>query len=83
MYKRFDVFMNLCLFINYFQCGKKKLDFINIYNYITVCDIKKFDNKGMILLLFIVCVFFFLKIKLKQVKKNVFFGVKSYIKSKM
>lgn len=75
--------MNPRLSINYFQCGKKKLDFTNIYNYITACDIKKFDNKGTISLSFIVCTFFSSKIKLKQVKKkNAFFGVKSHTKSK-
>lgn len=67
------------LSINYFQCGKKKLDFTNIYNYITACDIKKFDNKGTISLSFIVCAFFSSKIKLKQVKKKcILWGKKSY-----
>lgn len=33
--------MNPRLSINYFQCGKKTLDFTNIYNYITACDIFK------------------------------------------
>lgn len=70
--------MNPRLSINYFQCGKKKLDFTNIYNYITACDIKKFDNIGTISLSFIVCAFFSSKIKLKQVKKCILWGKKSY-----
>lgn len=70
--------MNPRLSINYFQCGKKKLDFTNIYNYITACDIKKIDNKVTISLSFIVCAFFSSKIKLKQVKKCILWGKKSY-----
>lgn len=66
--------MNPRLSINYFQCGKKKLDFTNIYNYITACDIKKFDNKGTISLSFIVCAN---KIETGK-KKCILWGKKSY-----
>lgn len=75
--------MNPRLSINYFQCGKKTLDFTNIYNYITACDIfKKLTAKVRFHCGLLFAHFFSTKIKLKQVKKNAFFGVKSHTKSK-
>lgn len=67
--------MNPRLSINYFQCGKKTLDFTNIYNYITACDI----FKGTISLWFTVCAFFFFKNKIETgEKKCILWGKKSY-----
>lgn len=71
--------MNPRLSINYFQCGKKTLDFTNIYNYITACDIFKKLTAKVRFHCGLLFAHFFFKNKIETgEKKCILWGKKSY-----